>query len=424
MSARCGWRQTAGDRQPPGVDGPGGRRRPGRRRGRTPTGASSPCSPPPACWSSCSPCPSSSGAPASGSTWCSQPERVIAGGSVAAGVRVRNIAAHGLLPTMLELPVGSMVHRYGVPRLGPDETHEESFTIRTERRGVIPVGPATTRRGDPLAHALARRRVDRRRRDPGPPADGADGLARRRPAPRPRGRLDRRGLPERPGLPRAARVRPRRRPAPRALAVVGQGDGGRRRQPAARPAVPRHPAQPRHARRRRPRRACGPTPRTSRPPCRSPRRSSSGPRSTSSTPRSSAGPALPRASTGHLALDSVCRADFGTAGLVSSAHRAAVVSPDTSLLFLVGGAATRLRELPARGRGLPARGTPLRPDRRPRRASRVTETGGLVVVQVADKADLGALLRWSARVAMRYFRRLTLGQARRGRRSTPRSCSR
>src|SRR5688500_5848161 len=46
-----------------------------------------------------------------------QPERVIAGGSVAAGVRVRNIASHGLLPTMLELPVGSMVHRYGVPRL-------------------------------------------------------------------------------------------------------------------------------------------------------------------------------------------------------------------------------------------------------------------------------------------------------------------
>ena len=80
-----------------------------------------------------------------------QPERVIAGGSIAAGVRVRNIAAHGLLPTMLELPVGSVVHRYAVPRLGPAESHEESFTIRTERRGVIPVGPATTRRGDPLA---------------------------------------------------------------------------------------------------------------------------------------------------------------------------------------------------------------------------------------------------------------------------------
>jgi uncharacterized protein (DUF58 family) len=80
-----------------------------------------------------------------------QPERVIAGGSVAAGVRVRNVATHGLLPTMLELPVGSIVHRYAVPRLAPTETHDESFTIRTERRGVIPVGPATTRRRDPRA---------------------------------------------------------------------------------------------------------------------------------------------------------------------------------------------------------------------------------------------------------------------------------
>ena len=79
-----------------------------------------------------------------------QPERVVAGDSVAASVRVRNIAAHGLLPTVLELAVGSMVHRFVVPRLGPDEAHEESFTIRTERRGVIAVGPATTRRGDPL----------------------------------------------------------------------------------------------------------------------------------------------------------------------------------------------------------------------------------------------------------------------------------
>src|SRR5829696_2811048 len=59
-----------------------------------------------------------------------QPERVIAGGSVAAGVRVRNVAAHGLLPTMLELPVGSLVQRYAVPRLGPGATHDESLTIR------------------------------------------------------------------------------------------------------------------------------------------------------------------------------------------------------------------------------------------------------------------------------------------------------
>jgi len=33
----------------------------------------------------------------------------------------------------------------------------------------------------------------------------------------------------------------------------------------------------------------------------------------------------------------------------------------------------------------------------PSATSRVTETGGLVVVQIADMADLGALLRWTQR---------------------------
>ena len=84
-----------------------------------------------------------------------EPERVVAGDSVAAGVDVANLAGRRLLPTVLELPVGEARHRYGIPMLGPvgsaGAEHEESFTIRTERRGVIVVGPATTRRGDPLS---------------------------------------------------------------------------------------------------------------------------------------------------------------------------------------------------------------------------------------------------------------------------------
>ncbi|MDP3890859.1 DUF58 domain-containing protein [Nocardioides sp.] len=79
------------------------------------------------------------------------PQRVVAGQSVAAGVEVTNVAARRLLPTLLELPVGETVHRYGLPSLGAGATHTESFTVRTERRGVIAVGPATTRRGDPLS---------------------------------------------------------------------------------------------------------------------------------------------------------------------------------------------------------------------------------------------------------------------------------
>jgi uncharacterized protein (DUF58 family) len=79
-----------------------------------------------------------------------QPERVAAGESVAAGVLVVNRAANRLVPTTLEVPVGSAVHRYGISSLAPGAAHEESFTIRTERRGVITVGPAMTRRGDPV----------------------------------------------------------------------------------------------------------------------------------------------------------------------------------------------------------------------------------------------------------------------------------
>lgn len=79
-----------------------------------------------------------------------EPQRVTAGQSVAASMHVTNIAPRRLLPTLLELPVGEAVHRYGVPSLGAGHFHEESFTVRTEQRGVIAVGPATTRRGDPL----------------------------------------------------------------------------------------------------------------------------------------------------------------------------------------------------------------------------------------------------------------------------------
>ena len=79
-----------------------------------------------------------------------EPQRVTAGESVVAGLTVSNTADRRQLPTMLEVPVGSAVHRYPLPTLATGARHEESFTIRTRRRGVIAVGPAMTRRGDPL----------------------------------------------------------------------------------------------------------------------------------------------------------------------------------------------------------------------------------------------------------------------------------
>ena len=79
-----------------------------------------------------------------------EPARVAAGASVAAGIDVTNVASGRMLPTVFDLPVGDTVHRYGIPALAPGATHQSTFTVRTERRGVIGVGPATTRRGDPL----------------------------------------------------------------------------------------------------------------------------------------------------------------------------------------------------------------------------------------------------------------------------------
>jgi hypothetical protein len=78
------------------------------------------------------------------------PPRVVAGDSVVVTFSVTNLSAGRMLPTTLELTVGAAVHRYSVPFLGSGARHEESFTLRTNRRGVIHVGPAATRRGDPL----------------------------------------------------------------------------------------------------------------------------------------------------------------------------------------------------------------------------------------------------------------------------------
>lgn len=79
-----------------------------------------------------------------------EPLRVTAGQSVASGVLTRNVAPRTLFSTSVVVPVGGTRHQYRVGTLAPGAEHDESFTIRTERRGVIGVGPVTSRRGDPL----------------------------------------------------------------------------------------------------------------------------------------------------------------------------------------------------------------------------------------------------------------------------------
>jgi uncharacterized protein (DUF58 family) len=86
-----------------------------------------------------------------------EPQRVTAGESAAGRIGVTNLARLRLLPLALELPVGSGAARFDLPSLRSGATHEELFVVPTKSRGVIPVGPATTVRGDPLG--LFRRSV-------------------------------------------------------------------------------------------------------------------------------------------------------------------------------------------------------------------------------------------------------------------------
>lgn len=79
-----------------------------------------------------------------------QPQRVVVGDRAAGQMTVTNAAGRRLLPLRMELVVGKGAADFDVPSLGSGESHEEIFVLPTEHRGIIPVGPATSVRGDPL----------------------------------------------------------------------------------------------------------------------------------------------------------------------------------------------------------------------------------------------------------------------------------
>ncbi|WP_374454894.1 DUF58 domain-containing protein [Nocardioides sp.] len=325
-----------------------------------------------------------------------QPERVAAGESVAAGVLVVNRAATRLVPTTLEVPVGSAIHRYGISALAPGAAHEESFTIRTERRGVIAVGPAMTRRGDPV------------------------GLFSR----------DMVWTPVREVL-----VRPHLIPMESLGAgllrdlegvstdAVSQSDLAFH---ALREYVPGDDLRHIHWR-------------SSAKVMASTGESALLVRQYLDTRRSHAtivvddrlsawsdpedfetamavaasiavravldefdvsfvcGGHASTGSDGHLALDAVCRADFGDRGLVESGRQASSLAPDTSLAFFVGGTGTEFTDLLRSAAAFPPEVRRFGIVVEPGGNSRVTETGGLPVLHLAAKEDLGGLLRWSVR---------------------------
>jgi uncharacterized protein (DUF58 family) len=84
--------------------------------------------------------------------------RVVVGERAVGEVRVRNVGTRSAAPSMIELPVGRALASVPIPRLGPDAEHEELFTIPTQRRAVLQLGPVRSVRQDPLQ--LLRRRLN------------------------------------------------------------------------------------------------------------------------------------------------------------------------------------------------------------------------------------------------------------------------
>lgn len=325
-----------------------------------------------------------------------EPERVAAGDSVVAGVVVTNTASGRLLPTTLEVPVGSSVHRYGIGSLAAGASHEESFTIRTERRGVIPVGPAITRRGDPVGLFSRDMEWTPLRevlvRPPLLPLDSLGaGLLR-----------DLEGVSTDAVSQSDLAFHALREYAPgddlrhihwRSSAKVMASTGessllvrqylDTRRSHATIVVDDRAEAWP----------------------------DADEFESAMSVAASIAvravldefdvsfvcGSHSSTGASGHTALDAVCRADFGDVGIVDAAQRATDVAPETSLVFLVAGAATGFTDVLRAAAVFPPEVRRYAILVEPDGTSRISEAGGLPVMHLAAKEDLGGLLSWSVR---------------------------
>lgn len=84
--------------------------------------------------------------------------RVVVGDRAVGELRVRNVAERSAAPSLIDLPVGPVTASFPFPRLAAGEEHEELFTIPTQRRAVLRLGPVRSVKQDPLE--LLRRRFD------------------------------------------------------------------------------------------------------------------------------------------------------------------------------------------------------------------------------------------------------------------------
>lgn len=76
--------------------------------------------------------------------------RVVVGERAIGALTLANRSARAILPSRVVLPVGTGRGDFSIQRLAAGEETEELFTIPTQRRGVVQVGPVSIVRGDPL----------------------------------------------------------------------------------------------------------------------------------------------------------------------------------------------------------------------------------------------------------------------------------
>lgn len=76
--------------------------------------------------------------------------RVVVGERAIGALKLENRSTRAILPSRVVLPVGGGRGEFAIQRLAAGQSAEELFTIPTQRRGVIEVGPVSVVRGDPL----------------------------------------------------------------------------------------------------------------------------------------------------------------------------------------------------------------------------------------------------------------------------------
>lgn len=79
-----------------------------------------------------------------------QRRRLRSGEQTTATVRLTNLSRRPLLPLTVMVPVSATPRAIAVPLLVHNAQTAESFGVYGTRRGIIPIGPVTTVRGDPL----------------------------------------------------------------------------------------------------------------------------------------------------------------------------------------------------------------------------------------------------------------------------------